>query len=80
MTPHVGDKNLNQDGVSDDQRFMPRTTLDYVAPRATDGRGPIRLFHLIGEPLNYGTNIINILQNNCYHELELEHEDLHDHI
>jgi hypothetical protein len=65
------------DGAGD-ERFMPRTLLDYATPRATDARDPIRLPRLTGEPPSYDMSTINILQNNCYHGLE--HEDPHDHI
>jgi hypothetical protein len=64
-------------GVGEEQ-FVPRTLLDYTAPRATNARGPIKLPRLTGEPLSYGVSTISILQNNCYHGLE--HEDPHDHI
>jgi hypothetical protein len=57
---------------------MPRTLLNYVAPRAIDARGPTRLPRLTREPQSYGASTINILQNNSYHGLE--YEDPHDHI
>jgi hypothetical protein len=75
---HTGnDEDPSLGGASEGQ-FMPRTLLDYAAPRATDARGPIRLPRLTGEPPSYGPSTINILQNNYYHRLE--YEDPHDHI
>jgi hypothetical protein len=60
------------------EKFVPRTLLDYLEPRATDARDPIRFPRLTGEPPSYGVSTINILQNNFYHGLE--HEDPHDDI
>jgi hypothetical protein len=68
---------ITNNGVGDEQ-FMLRILLDYIAPQIIDARGLIRLSRLTGDPSSYDVSTINILQNNCYHELE--HKDPHDHI
>jgi hypothetical protein len=58
---HTGNGEDPQLDGAGDERFVPRTLLDYEALRATDARGPIRLLCLTKESHSYGASTINIL-------------------
>jgi hypothetical protein len=70
-------KNRGQP-IGADETFVPRTLLDYAAPRAATARGPIRLPSLVGDLPSYGVSTISIFQNNYYHGID--HEYPYDHI
>jgi hypothetical protein len=56
---HAGNNEDPSLGGAGEEQFVPRTLLDYAAPRATDARGPIRLPRLTGEPPSYDVSTIN---------------------
>ena len=58
--------------------FIPRTLRDYHIPRADDAQGPIILPQVLGDPPNFGSGIVNLIQQNVYHGLEVENP--HEHL
>ena len=59
-------------------QFRPRTLRDFHSPRADNAGGPILLPMLQGDPPNYGTGVVNLIQQNCFHGLE--NENPHEHL
>lgn len=60
------------------QQNRPRTLRDFHSPRADDAQGPIVLLEVHGNPPNFGSFVVNIIQQNCFHGLETENP--HDHL
>jgi hypothetical protein len=65
-------------GAIGNMAFVPRTLKDYHIPRADNAQWPILLPALVGDPPNFGFGIVNLIQQNCFHGLELENP--HDHL
>jgi len=81
----VGNRSVHTDNGEDpplggagEEQSVPRTLLDYTAPRATKREGLDQTSLSNRRTPSYSVSTISILQNNCYHGLE--HKDPHDHI
>ena len=70
--------NENNNGEVYGQPFVPRTLRDYHIPRADDAQGPITLPQVVGDPPNFGSGVVNLIQQNCFHGLEVENP--HEHL
>ena len=71
-------RNEHDDNRDDYQPFVPRTLRDYHAPRADDAQGPIVLPQIMGDPPNFGSGVVNLIQQNVFHGMESESP--HEHI
>jgi hypothetical protein len=75
--PPRNDPVNNEEG-DDFPPFVPRTLRDYHIPKADDAQGPIVLPHVLGDPPSFGSGVVNLIQQNCYHGLEVENP--HEHL
>ncbi|WP_284209410.1 hypothetical protein, partial [Chitiniphilus shinanonensis] len=60
------------------RRNEPRTIRDLYVPRANDVKGPITLPDYIGDPPNFGSGVVSLIQQNCFNGLDSENP--HDHL
>ena len=60
------------------RRNEPRTIRDLYVPRANDVKGPIKLPDFEGDPPNFGSGVVSLIQQNCFNGLETENP--HDHL
>ena len=56
----------------------PMTIRDYHIPRVENARGPIVFPTLPGPPPKFGSGVVNLIQQNCFHGLESENP--HEHV